>query len=236
MFINLSIISIYKMITLNPFDFILNIDKYVGLMINNYGDFVYLITFLIIFSETGLVIAPFLPGDSLLFVLGAFSAQGYINLFSMFIILSVAAILGDTLNYWIGGFFGEKVFLKSRFFKKEYLEKTKNFYNKYGAKTIILARFMPIVRTFAPFVAGVGKMNYIKFLTFNIIGGIIWVGFFLLTGYFFGGIPFIKNNLTLVIYAIVILSFLPLIIKYIMNKIFKRKSQNPSGFSDRLKS
>ena len=155
---------------INPIDFILHVDKYVGLIISNYGNLAYLIIFLVIFLETGLVIAPFLPGDSLLFVVGAFSSQGYLDILSVFILLCIAAIAGDTLNYLIGDYFGEKVFSRSRFFKKEYLEKTKNFYNKHGTKTIVLARFVPIVRTFAPFVAGVGKMKYFKFLTYNIIG------------------------------------------------------------------
>ncbi len=207
---------------INPIDFILHVDKYVGLIISNYGNLAYLIIFLVIFLETGLVIAPFLPGDSLLFVVGAFSSQGYLDILSVFILLCIAAIAGDTLNYLIGDYFGEKVFSRSRFFKKEYLEKTKNFYNKHGTKTIVLARFVPIVRTFAPFVAGVGKMKYFKFLTYNIIGGVIWVTFFLFAGYFFGGISIIEKNLTLVIYGIVVISFLPIVIEYIKAKRRKK--------------
>ena len=203
---------------INPIDFVLHVDKYIGTIISNYGNLTYFIVFLIIFLETGLVVAPFLPGDSLLFVVGAFSSQGYLNVGSVFIILCLAAILGDTLNYWIGNYFGEKVFSKSRFFKKEYLEKTKEFYKKHGAKTVVLARFMPIVRTFAPFVAGIGKMKYFKFLTYNVIGGIAWVGFFLFAGYFFGGIPFVEKNLTFVIYSIVLISFLPIVIEYIRTR------------------
>src|SRR3989344_694998 len=137
---------------INPIDFILHVDKYVGSMISNYGNLTYLIIFLVIFLETGLVVTPFLPGDSLLFVVGAFASQGYLSILLLFLSLILAAILGDTLNYWIGNFFGEKVFASSRFFKKEYLERTKRFYEKHGGKTIILARFVPIVRTFAPFV------------------------------------------------------------------------------------
>ena len=210
---------------INPIDFILHVDKYVGSMISNYGNLTYLIIFLVIFFETGLVITPFLPGDSLLFVVGAFSSQGYLDAVSVFLILCLAAIIGDTVNYWIGNYFGEKVFSKSRFFKKEYLERTKKFYKKQGAKTIVLARFIPIIRTFAPFVAGVGKMRYFKFLTYNVIGGVVWVGFFLSAGYFFGGIPFVEKNLTLVIYTIVVISFLPIVVEY-FRKRKKEKSEN----------
>ena len=163
---------------INPVDFILNIDKYLSIIIKNHGILTYLFLFLIIFLETGFVIAPFLPGDSLLFVAGAFAAQGSLNILLLFIIFVLASILGDTANYWIGGYF-EKGMEKSRLFKKEYLEKTQKFYEKYGAKTIILARFVPIVRTFAPFAAGIGKMKYSKFLSYNIIGGIAWVTLFL---------------------------------------------------------
>src|SRR3989338_1873828 len=207
----------------SPIDFILHIDKYLGIIIQTYGALTYFIVFLIIFLETGLVIAPFLPGDSLVFVLGAFAAKGYLNLALLFIILSLAAILGDTLNYWIGNYFGERVFAKSRFFKQEYLEKTKSFYQKYGGKTIILARFVPIVRTFAPFVAGIGKMNYFKFLSFNIIGGLIWISLFLFAGFFFGEIPLIEENLTIVIFIIVGISLLPPIIEYLR---CRKKSRN----------
>jgi membrane-associated protein len=202
----------------NPVDFILHIDKYVGMIIQNYGIFTYLILFLVLFCETGLVITPFLPGDSLLFVTGAFAAKGYINVFALFGILCLAAILGDTINYTIGNYFGEKVFARNRFFKKEHLEKTKKFYEKHGSKTIIFARFVPIVRTFAPFVAGIGKMKYLKFLSFNIIGGIAWVLIFLFGGYFFGGIPIIEKNLTWVIFIIIFISILPAIIEYLRNR------------------
>ena len=207
----------------SPIDFILHIDKYLGIIIQTYGALTYFIVFLIIFLETGLVIAPFLQGDSLVFVLGAFAAKGYLNLALLFIILSLVAILGDTLNYWIGNYFGERVFAKSRFFKQEYLDKTKNFYAKHGSKTIILARFVPIVRTFAPFVAGIGKMNYFKFLSFNIIGGLIWISLFLFAGFFFGEIPLIEENLTIVIFIIVGISLLPPIIEYLR---CRRKSRN----------
>ncbi|MDP3881312.1 MAG: DedA family protein [Nanoarchaeota archaeon] len=199
-------------------DFVLHIDRYIGSIAQDYGAFTYVVLFFIIFLETGLVITPFLPGDSLLFVLGAFSAQGTFNLILLFFLLTIAAILGDSVNYWIGSYFGEKVFAKSRFFKKEHLERTQEFYKKHGGKTIILARFVPIIRTFAPFVAGIGKMNYPRFLTYNIIGGVSWIALFLLAGYFFGNIKLVAENLTMAIYLIVILSFIPIIWEYIRHK------------------
>ncbi len=202
----------------NPIDLILNFDKYIGIIMQNYGSLAYLILFLIIFSETGLVLTPFLPGDSLLFIVGTFASQGILNVYALFIIITIAAILGDTVNYFIGNYFGEKVYSKSKFFKKEYLEKTKEFYKKYGNKTIFLARFIPIIRTFAPFVAGVGKMNYKNFLSYNIIGGITWVAIFIFSGYFFGTIPFVQENLTLIILFIIIISFIPPIVEYIKHK------------------
>jgi membrane-associated protein len=200
-------------------DFIIHIDKYVGLILQNYGSFSYLVLFAIIFLETGLVITPFLPGDSLIFIAGSFAANGAINLMLLFFILAAAAILGDTVNYWIGSFFGEKVFSKSILFKKEYLERTKAFYKKHGGKTIILARFIPFIRTFAPFVAGVGKMNYPRFLSFNVVGGIIWVALFTFGGYFFGTIPFVQNNLGWLVWIIVFSSLLPVAYEYIKHKL-----------------
>ncbi|MBM3199479.1 DedA family protein [Candidatus Woesearchaeota archaeon] len=195
-------------------DIILHIDVYLGDIIKAYGSWTYAILFLIIFCETGLIVTPFLPGDSLLFVTGTFAAKKSLNIFTLLILLSIAAIIGDTVNYWIGNYFGEKVFLKSRLVKREHLDRTKEFYNKYGGKTIILARFVPIVRTFAPFVAGVGKMDYFKFISYNVIGGIVWVAIFLFGGYFFGNIPIVEENLTLVIFLIIFLSFMPPIIEY----------------------
>ena len=194
-----------------------NIDSYIIILIEKFGIFSYIILFLIIFAETGLVIAPFLPGDSLLFILGAIAVQGTLNIYLLFLVLILAAVLGDTVNYWIGKYAGEKI-TKKNIIKKEHLEKTQKFYERYGGKTIILARFIPIIRTFAPFVAGIGKMNYNRFLSYNIIGGIIWVTLFLFAGYFFGEIPLVKENLTAVIIFIIIISFILPLIEYIKTK------------------
>jgi len=203
-------------------DFVLHIDKYVGALAETFGLFTYAILFLIIFLETGLVITPFLPGDSLLFVLGAFSAQGTFNVLLLFILLVIAAILGDSVNYWIGNYFGEKVFANSRFFRQEHLERTKEFYRKHGGKAIVLGRFAPIIRTFVPFVAGVGKMNYPRFLTYNILGAIVWIALFLFAGYFFGNLPLVEKNLTMIIYIIVVISFIPIILEYVRHKRSKK--------------
>lgn len=199
-------------------DFILHLDKYAGMILQNFGIFTYLILFAVIFCETGLVIMPFLPGDSLLFVFGTFASVGAVNIFILYITFLSAAILGDTVNYWIGHYFGAKVFAKSRFFKKEYLETTKEFYKKHGGKSIILARFVPVMRTFAPFVAGIGNMDYVRFFSFNIMGGLIWVTLFLLGGFFFGEIPFVQKNLGLVLLITISVSFIPQIIKYLRHK------------------
>ena len=199
-------------------DFILHIDKYLGILIENYGILTYLILFAIIFCETGLVITPLLPGDSLLFVVGTFAGAGFLNIYLLFIILSIAAIVGDSINYSIGNYFGKKILSGNRFVKKEYLQRTRDFYDKYGVKTIILARFIPIIRTFAPFVAGIGKMNYARFLVFNVVGGILWVGIFVFAGFFFGGIPFIEKNLNYVIILIIIISIIPIISELLKNR------------------
>jgi len=199
----------------NFIDFILHLDKYLNVIIQNYGVVTYFILFLIVFAETGFVITPFLPGDSLLFAAGTFAAIGSLDVFVLFFILSIAAILGDSVNYSIGKFLGTKAFKQyPKIFKKDYLDKTRNFYEKYGNKTIVLARFVPIVRTFAPFVAGVGRMKYINFLTYNIVGGIVWVALFVFGGYFFGNIPIVKNNYSLVILIIIILSFVPMVLEW----------------------
>ncbi len=193
-------------------DFLFHIDKYLNIFIINYGFFVYAITFIVIFVETGLVIMPFLPGDTLLFVAGTFASLGSLNIFILLIILSLAAILGDSINYLIGNKLGRKAFdSEGRFFNKKYLIATEEFYEKHGNKTIIIARFIPVIRTFAPFAAGIGKMKYPRFLAYNIIGGIAWVFIFVLGGYFFGNIPFVKENFGLVVLAIIFISLLPLI-------------------------
>jgi len=208
-------------------DFILHIDKNLNLIIQNYGIWTYLILFLIIFCETGLVVAPFFPGDSLIFVAGAFAGSGSLKIEWLIALFSLAAIIGDTVNYWIGNFVGPKVFHKkdARFFKKEYLDEANKFYEKHGGKTIILARFIPIIRTFAPFVAGIGKMSYRRFIIYNILGGVAWVSIFSLGGYYFGSLPIIKENLSLVIFAIIILSLMPLTIKFLKSKIRKPKGR-----------
>lgn len=198
----------------------MHIDQYLAVMIDAFGAWTYVILFLIIFSETGLVIIPFLPGDSLLFAMGALAGGGFLDFSTSYLVLLSAAILGDTANYWIGHRIGPKVFSKnnSRLFNKAYLEKTRGFYEKHGGKTIILARFMPIIRTFAPFVAGIGKMHYTSFLMYNVIGAFIWVTLFTLAGYFFGAIPIIKQNFEIVIIAIVFLSLMPMAIEYFKHK------------------
>lgn len=204
----------------NIFNLFLHLDKYLPIVIKNYGPLAYILLFLIIFMETGFVVTPFLPGDSLLFVAGALAATDALNIGLLFIILATAAILGDTVNYWIGYFIGPRVFSRenTRFFKKEYLEKTCEFYAKHGGKTIILARFVPIVRTFAPFVAGVGKMHYKQFISYNIIGGLLWVSLFTFGGYWFGNLPIIKNNFHISVFIIILLSLLPGIIEYIKHR------------------
>ena len=195
----------------------LHLDRHLSGVIQAYGGWTYLILFLIIFCETGLVVTPILPGDSLLFAVGTFAALGALELEYLLAGLTIAAILGDSVNYAIGHYMGPKVFSKknSRIFRKEYLDKTHRFYEKYGAKTIIIARCAPIVRTFAPFVAGIGAMSYGRFLTYNIVGGVLWICLFVLGGYFFGGLPIVKQNFTLVILAIIALSIMPGVIEFI---------------------
>ncbi len=217
-----------NMVVSKVIDFILHIDKYLAQIVQNYGAASYAILFLIIFLETGFVITPFLPGDSLLFVAGALASKKVMNIFFLFFLFTIAAILGDTVNYWTGKYFGNKI-EGSKWIKKEYLEKTNQFYEKYGGKTIILARFVPIIRTFAPFVAGVGKMNYIRFLSFNVVGGILWVAIFTFSGYFLGTIPWVEKNLTLVIIAIIILSLIPPAIEFLRHKRKKGSTPTPAN-------
>lgn len=200
-------------------DFILHIDVHLGQLIQTYGMITYGILFVIIFIETGLVVMPFLPGDSLLFAAGAFAALGALNIYSLLGLLIGAAFLGDTVNYWIGHFFGEQLIANPRIpIKKEHIEKTQKFFDKHGGKTIILARFVPIVRTFAPFVAGIGKMSYKHFISYNIIGGVLWVALFTLAGFFFGNIPSVKHNFTLVIMGIILISVMPMVIEYLRHR------------------
>ena len=194
-------------------DFIVHLDVHLGEIISNYGAVTYAILFLIIFVETGLVFVPFLPGDSLLFVAGAFAALGSLNVFSLLILLAVAAVLGDTCNYWIGHFFGERITANPRMpVKRKHLESTQRFFERHGGKTILLARFVPVIRTFAPFVAGAGRMQYGRFLFYNVTGGVLWVAIGTVAGYFFGSIPIIKNNFTFFILGIVAVSFIPILV------------------------
>jgi membrane-associated protein len=189
---------------------LLHVDQYLDLLIKTFGNSTYLILFAIIFAETGLVFTPFFPGDSLLFIAGTFAAEGSLNLSILFAVFALGAIVGDTANYWIGHSFGKRVLHKnSRFFKEEYLVEAEKFYEKHGGKTIVIARFVPIIRTFAPFVAGIGTMSYRWFIVYNIVGGIAWVAIFLMAGYFFGTIPVVRNNLSFVIIAIIIVSLVP---------------------------
>ncbi len=206
--------------------FVLHLDEHLANIVNQFGVFTYGLIFLIIFAETGLVVTPFLPGDSLLFAVGALSATGILNVWIIYISLLVAAVLGDTANYWIGKRMGPRVFSKknSRIFNQAYLAKTEAYYEKYGGKTIIIARFLPIVRTFAPFIAGVGKMHYGKFFTYNVIGGFIWVTLFVWLGYFFGRIEIIKNNFELAVVGIILFSLIPVIYEYISHR--KEKAKN----------
>ncbi len=204
-------------------DLFLHLDKHLNEIILQYGALTYIILFFVIFAETGFVFTPFLPGDSLLFAAGTFAALGSFNVHFLFLILASAAIIGDSVNYMIGHYLGLKLFEKNnRFLKKEYLDRTHKFYEKHGGKTIILARFIPIIRTFAPFVAGIGAMTYTKFIAYNIIGGIIWCGLFIYGGYFFGNLSFVKNNFSFVILAIILISVLPMLIEYIRHRISKK--------------
>jgi membrane-associated protein len=195
-------------------DLFLHLDTHLSQVIAQYGTGTYLILFLIVFCETGLVVTPFLPGDSLLFAAGTFAALGQLDLWLMILLLAAAAVLGDTVNYWVGAAIGPRAFSgELRFLKKEHLDRTRAFYEKHGGKTIILARFVPIVRTFAPFVAGVGTMTYRHFLLYNIAGAVLWVGLLVPAGYFFGNIPVVRENFTIVILAIVAISVMPVAVE-----------------------
>jgi membrane-associated protein len=195
-------------------DVFLHLDRYLSVIVAEYGTLTYLILFLIIFAETGLVVTPFLPGDSLLFAAGAIASLGGLNPFLLALLLIIAAILGDAVNYFVGKYIGPKVFSRDyRFLKREHLERTQLFYEKHGGKTIIIARFMPIVRTFAPFVAGIGSMKYSKFLMYNIVGAVVWVVSFVALGYVVGENPLVKKNFTLVIFGIIFISILPAIVQ-----------------------
>lgn len=201
-------------------EFILHIDRHLAVLIANYGAFTYSILFLIVFSETGFVVTPFLPGDSLLFAAGALASIDLLNVKLVFLLLALAAILGDTVNYWVGHIVGPKVFRQEKglLFNKHYLKRTHEFYEKYGGKTIVIARFIPIIRTFAPFVAGVGKMSYSRFLSYNVIGGVLWVSIFVFGGYFFGNIPLVKQNFGIIIVFIIIISVAPFIFEFVKRK------------------
>jgi membrane-associated protein len=204
----------------NPLDLILHLDVYLDLLVTNYGSWIYAILFMVIFCETGLVIMPFLPGDSLLFIAGAVAAGGAMDPVLLGGLLILAAILGDSTNYIVGRTIGEKLFSnpKSKIFRRDYLLRTQDFYARHGGKTVTLARFLPIIRTFAPFVAGVGRMPYPRFLAFSIAGSILWVGSLVTLGFFFGNVPFIRQNLTLLVLAIIVLSLLPMILGLIRSR------------------
>ncbi len=201
-------------------DILLHLDRYLGVFLHDYGTWIYLLLFLVVFAETGLVVTPFLPGDSLLFVTGALAATGGLDMGTLCALLIVAAILGDTVNYWIGDWFGLRLFNdpNARFLRREYLDRTHRFYERHGGKTIVIARFVPIIRTFAPFVAGVGEMTYRKFLMYNVLGALLWVLSFVFAGYYFGNLPFVKKNLTLVILVIIVLSIMPGVIEYLRHR------------------
>lgn len=203
----------------------LHLDKNLTAIIQQYGVWTYALLFLIIFLETGLVVTPFLPGDSLLFVAGTFASTDALAIDWLILILCLGAILGDTVNYYIGHLLGPRVFAKeqSRFFNKEYLEKTREYFDKYGSKTIILARFIPVIRTFAPFVAGVGAMRYGQFICYNIIGGVMWVSLFTLGGYFFGNLSFIKEHFHTVVLAIIVISIVPAVVEFLRHRAGKKK-------------
>lgn len=215
-------------------DFVLHVDKHLIDLCAAYGTWIYAILFVIVFCETGLVVTPFLPGDSLLFAIGSLAAIGAMRVDYAIPLLLMAAFCGDNTNYWIGRKVGPKVFSqeKSRLFNKEYLERTRLFYERHGRKTVVIARFLPIIRTFAPFVAGIGRMKYQTFLLFSILGSILWVNLFVLVGYFFGNIPFIRQNFSLVIIALVLIPGMPALIEFIRHFIERRKRRKQISTTD----
>jgi membrane-associated protein len=217
-------------------DFILHIDEHLQSLINSVGPMIYAVLFGIIFAETGFVVTPFLPGDSLLFAAGALAGGGLLDVRIIIPMLLAAAIIGDSVNYYIGQRLGKRAFSKdnARFFKPEYLAKTQAFYEKHGGKTIIIARFLPIVRTFAPFVAGVGHMDYRKFLTYNVIGAVLWVVGLTLAGYFFGSIPVVKENFEIAIFIIIGLSILPVIIEFIKHRLAGKNRAAPKAPAEKV--
>ena len=197
-------------------DFILHIDVHLAELIARYGTGTLVLLFLIVFAETGLVVTPFLPGDSLLFAAGAFAARGALDIGLLVPVLLVAAIIGDTVNYWIGHKIGRRAFSgRIPFIKQEYLQRTESFYERHGGKTIILARFVPIIRTFAPFVAGIGTMSYARFIVYNVVGAVLWVVLFTVGGYFFGNLPMVQRNFKLVILAIIVVSVMPIVVEFV---------------------
>jgi len=213
-------------------EYILHLDKYLGQIVQAYHTWTYLFMFFIIFMETGFVITPFLPGDSLLFAAGTLAGLGnYLNIVVLWVVFTAAAIAGDTANYWIGHYVGPRAFSGNiRFLKKEYLDRTHVFYEKYGGKTIIIARFIPIIRTFAPFVAGIGAMTYPKFIAYNVIGGVAWVSLFLFGGFFFGKLPFVQQNFSFVLVAIILISLTPVIYEFIHSRQAAHKTpETPSS-------
>jgi len=204
----------------NLVEIFLHLDVHLGELTAQYGTFTYAILFFVIFAETGFVFTPFLPGDSLLFAMGTLAALGSLNVYFCFFLVVLAALSGDNVNYWVGHFLGTKILKRSsgKIIKKEYLEKTNAYFEKYGGKTIIIARFVPIVRTFTPFTAGIGRMNYLKFISYSIAGALLWSGLLVFLGYYFGNLPFIKENFSLAILAVILISILPAIIEIIRAK------------------
>lgn len=218
---------------LQAIDFVLHVDQYLEVLINYFGIWTYVILFLIIFCETGLVVTPFLPGDSLLFALGVFCGKGSLEFYTLWPLLVIAAIIGDSVNYWIGHKVGPAIFNKesTRLFNKKHLVTCHNFYERHGGKTIIIARFVPIIRTFAPFVAGIGKMSYARFMSYNVIGALAWVSFFMILGYFIGNMEIVRENFSLVIYGIIVLSILPGVVEVLRERAKSRKNRAESETS-----